>query len=311
MRVIGAAEVTAALTYPLLIDALRDGFRRGAAVPLRHQHRIPVPGASDATLLLMPAWTEGQHVGVKLATVFPDNSRRSLPSIMGAYVLLDGTSGALLAIIDGPALTVRRTAAASALAATYLARPDAARLLVVGTGALAPQLALAHASARPIRDVRIWGRDAGKAQRLARRLSVPRARVAVADDLAAAVEGADIVSCATMASQPLVYGDWLQPGTHLDLVGAFTPQMQEADATAFARSQVYVDTRAGAFDEAGDLLNAIAQGALSPSAVIGDLFDLTRGAVPGRRTYSDITVFKSVGTALEDLVAARAAYLLT
>lgn len=311
MRVIGAAEVESALAFPLLIEALRDGFRRGAVVPLRHQHRIPVPGAADATLLLMPAWTEGRQIGVKLATVFPDNARQSLPSIMGAYVLLDGTSGRLLAVIDGPALTVRRTAAASALAATYLARADAARLLVVGTGALAPQLALAHAAVRPIRDIRIWGRDPGKAQRLARRLSVPKAKVAMAEDLAAAVDGADIVSCATMASAPLVLGDWLRPGTHLDLVGAFKPEMQEADPAAFARSRVYVDTRDGALEEAGDLLNAIAEGALRDADVVGDLFDLTRGGVPGRRTYGDITVFKSVGTALEDLIAARAAFLLT
>ena len=311
MRVIGAAEIEAALTFPLLIEALREGFRRGAAVPLRHRHRIPVPGAADATLLVMPAWTEGKHIGVKLVTVFPDNARRALPSIMGAYVLLDGNSGTLLALIDGPALTVRRTAAASALAATYLARADASRLLVVGTGALAPKLALAHAAVRPVRDIRIWGRDAGKARRLAQRLTVPKARVAVAEDLAAAVDGADIVSCATMASTPLVLGEWLRPGTHLDLVGAFTPEMQEADAAAFGRARVYVDTRAGALAEAGDLLNAMAEGALSDDAVIGDLFDLTRGAVPGRRTYADITVFKSVGTALEDLVAARAAFLLT
>jgi len=307
MRILSAADVEAALDWDSLIERLRRAFRRGAEVPVRHHHEILAPGGEPGTLLLMPAWQAGRRIGIKLATIFPDNASRGLPSVMGTYLLLDGKTGAPLALIDGPTLTVKRTAAASALASGYLSRPDCERFLMIGTGSLAPYLVLAHAAVRPICNVLIWGRSPDKAARLAKRLDRPDFRVAATDDLEAAVRGAHIVSCATLSEQPLVRGEWLQPGQHLDLVGAFRPDMRECDDAAIRRARVFVDTREGALAEAGDIVQPIASGALDPGDVAGDLFDLTRGERAGRRFYDQITLFKSVGTALEDLAAAELA----
>jgi len=239
--------------------------------------------------------------------VFPDNAKASLPSVMGAYILMDGKSGKPLALIDGPSLTLRRTAAASALAARYLAREDCERLLMVGTGALAPHLILAHAAVRPICNVLIWGRDADKARKLAKRLDRPDFRVAATTDLESAARGAEIISCATMSRDPLIPGEWLQPGVHLDLVGGFTPEMRETDDAAVAKARVFVDTREGAMSEAGDIVQPLESGVIGEDDIAGDLFDLTRGKRAGRRFYDQITLFKSVGTALEDLAAAKLA----
>ena len=307
MRIIGASEVETALDYPTLAERLRQMFRSGCGVPLRHHHAIPTHGDSDATLLIMPAWQTGRHIGIKLVTVFPDNAKASLPSVMGAYLLLDGKSGQPLALIDGPSLTLRRTAAASALAARYLAREDCERLLMVGTGALAPHLILAHASVRPICNVLVWGRNPDKAKKLAGRLDRPDFRVAATTDLEGAARGAHIISCATMSSDPLIHGDWLEPGTHLDLVGGFTPDMREADDAAVTKARVFVDTREGALNEAGDVVQPLKTGVITEDDIAGDLFELTRGERAGRRFYDQITLFKSVGTALEDLAAAQLA----
>ena len=307
MRVIGASEVHAALDWEQLIEALRQMFRNGCTVPVRHHHTIPVGGGEpDATLLLMPAWQTGKHIGVKLATVFPSNGEKSLPAVMGTYLLLDGKTGSPIAMIDGPALTLRRTAAASALAASYLARPDAERLLLVGTGALIPHLLAAHAAVRPIHNVLVWGRDADKAARLAHRLDRRDLRVTSTTDLAGAVRGAHIISCATLSKEPLILGEWLPKGVHLDLVGGFTPAMREADDTCFAGADVWIDTDE-ALVKAGDLLHPIASGALRREDVRGTLADLaaTRSLA---RDPSARTVFKSVGTALEDLAAAILVY---
>ena len=305
MRIITAAEVEAALDFTDLIERLRETFRKGAEVPVRHHHAIG--GGSDATLLLMPAWQAGRHIGIKLVTVFPHNGEKSLPSVMGAYLLLDGNSGQPLAMIDGPTLTVKRTAAASALAASYLARPDCERLLMIGTGALAPYLIRAHATVRPICNVLVWGRNPDKAEQLARRLDRRDFKVAATQDLEAAVRGAHVISAATMTSEPLIRGDWLQPGQHVDLVGGFRPDMREADDTAIERARVFVDTREGACSEAGDIVQPLESGVLSAEDIAADLFDLTRGERAGRRYYDQITLFKSVGTALEDLGAAQLA----
>jgi ornithine cyclodeaminase len=307
MHVLGYSEVVAALDFESTIEALRQMFRSGCEVPALHHHPVPVPGARDATLLLMPAWQIGRHIGVKIVTMFPDNAAQSLPSLQGTYLLLDGTNGRPLASMDAPALTARRTAAASALAAKYLARPDAERLLMVGTGALAAHLIEAHASVRPIKQVAVWGRNLEKARKLAHRLSRRHLTLTATDDLASAARGADVISCATLAHEPLIRGHWLKLGTHLDLVGGFTPEMREADDEVLKRARVFVDTREGALKEAGDIVQPIRSGVLREDDIAGDLFDLTRGSRAGRRYYDQITLFKSVGTALEDLAAAQLA----
>lgn len=313
MRIIDADSAARALPYDALIEALRAMFREGCTVPLRHHHGIEVPGKAEATLLLMPAWTPGGYIGIKMVTVFPSNGEKGLPAIMGQYLLLSGETGEVLAMIDGQTLTARRTAAASALAASYLAREDAQTMLMVGAGALAPQLIRAHLAVRPsLREIAIWARDKAKSQALADKMAAETGRtVTTAGDLEETARGADIVSCATLSKQPLVQGAWLKPGAHLDLVGAFTPEMRESDDEAVRRASVFVDTREGALKEAGDIVLAVKSGALTPDAIRGDLYDLTRGAAKGRQSAEEITFFKSVGTALEDLAAAQLAYSRT
>lgn len=307
MRTIAADAIHRLLDFPSLIEALRTMFRDGCEVPPRHHHTVgSAADGAPGTLLLMPAWRTGRSLGIKIVTVFPDNAGRALPSVHGIYVLLDAATGVPKAVLDGTALTLRRTAAASALAADFLARDDSAVHLMVGTGALAPHLVAAHAAVRPIRECLIWGRDPQKAASLAARLAKARTVATPVADLAAAVAAADIVSCATLAREPLIRGAWLKPGTHVDLVGGYTPEMREADDAAIAHARVYIDTDA-ALREAGDIVQPLRSGALARERIVGDLFGLARGICAGRGDADEITLFKSVGTALEDLAAAELA----
>ncbi|MBO6783039.1 MAG: ornithine cyclodeaminase family protein [Alphaproteobacteria bacterium] len=309
MQTFDAEAVDAALDPAMLVGALRDAFRSDVTVPLRHHHSIPLGGdRHDATLLLMPAWDESappRHIGIKSVTVHPDNAEHGMPSVQGVYLLLDGRTGTPVAQIDGPSLTARRTAAASALAASYLARDNARTLVVIGTGRLAPELVAAHAAVRPIERVGIWGRNARKAQRLAADIATLGLAAEVVSDLPAAVSDADILSCATTSQTPVFQGSWLPEGIHVDLVGGFRPDMREADDDAVRRATVFVDTRAGACKEAGDIAAPLAAGVLSEADIAADLVDLCRGEHPGRRDDDEITLFKSVGTAIEDLAAAE------
>ena len=324
MRIVTAGDIDRVLTYPLLIDALTEAFRGEIAVPVRHHHSIPQPGA-DATLLLMPAWTNNsgarpdakpastfagrasrgeRYLGCKIVTVFPDNAKTGKPSVYGQYLLLSGESGEPLALMEGRTLTAWRTAGASALASSYLSRGDSSHLVMIGAGTLAPHLVRAHASVRPIKRVTLWNRTKERAIALGFALAEAGLVVDVTDNLPEAVGGADIVSCATLTIEPLVCGAWLKKGTHVDLVGGFTPKMREADDKALRRARVYVDTHAGASKEAGDIVDPISRGVIKETDIRGDLFELCRGTAQGRRSATEITLFKSVGTAIEDLAAA-------
>jgi ornithine cyclodeaminase len=314
--ILGPDAVDASLTYKGLIETLREAFKAGAVQPVRHHHHVERPDGAANTLLLMPAWTDlqaagrsaGGHIGIKIVTVAPDNGKLSKPAVMGNYLLLDAATGEPQAMIDGQKLTVWRTACASALAADYLARPDAAVHLICGAGALSPHLAKAHRAVRPLRRVLLWNRTAAHAAAVAEALQADGIDAQAVDDLDAAQAQADVISCATLSSVPLVKGALLKPGTHVDLVGAFTPTMRESDDEAIRRARVYVDTRAGATKEAGDIVLALQSGALTEGDIRGDLFDLTRGKAAGRNLDSEITLFKSVGAALEDLAAGIAVY---
>ena len=303
MRFIDAAGIDAALNFPKLINALRTAFAGHATVPVRHHHTILQDGGPPATCLLMPAWDD-VALGVKVVNVFPGNGALGLPAVHGTYLLMSGSTGATLGVMDGGRLTQWRTAAASALAADYLASATAQTLLMVGAGALAPFLMRAHASVRPIRRVLIWNHKPARAAMLVEDMAGEPFTVEVTDDLESAAREADIISTATLSATPLIKGEWLKAGAHLDLVGAYTPTMRESDDEAVRRAQLFVDTRAGALKVAGDLVQPIAAGVIRAEDIRADLFDLARGSVVFKRQPGDITLFKSVGTALEDLAAA-------
>lgn len=305
---LNAAQLRAALNWPDLMQALSQAFIDGAHTPTRHVHRIDEE--NNTVLLLMPSW-QREQTGVKLVTVAPNNAARSLPTVHSIYVLLDTATGQPLAMLDGEELTLRRTAAASALAASRLARHESESLLAVGVGSLAPYMAAAHAAARPLKRIMVWGRDALKAQRCVQaiaELGVPAGlSLEVVTDLASACAQADIISAATTSTVPLIERAWLKPGTHVDLVGGFKPDMREADDALMASASLFVDTYAGALAEAGDLRQPMESGLIARDSIHAELADLVTGRHPGRKDDEEITVFKSVGSAIEDLAAARLA----
>ncbi len=305
--IIDDRQVTALTPWPLLIDAICDAFRHGGASPVRNHHSIPGNDREDITLLQMPAWDRDGNFGVKLAAVAPSNAALGHPTLYGVYVLFSGETGVPLAILDAGALTARRTAAASALASRSLSRRDSKVLLVIGTGRVARQLVAAHCAVRPVEEVRIWGRNAAHAQDAAdaasRETGIPCVCV---PDVETGAAGADIISSATPAESPLLQGEWVAPGTHVDLVGSFGPTMCEADARLVGKAgQVFVDTVEGAKDEAGDLIQAARAGTFSFDDIAGDLYRMSSQEASLRNDPEEITLFKSVGAALQDLAAAQ------
>ena len=309
MHTLDAHAVRAATPWRELIDAIaRMLVDDNVSVPNRQIHDVGLPDGGTGALLVMPAWIDRDVIGVKAVTYFPSNV--DMPTINAGYLLFDGRTGQLHAVLDGDELTLRRTAAVSALAAVHLARPDACRLLVVGTGKLAPNLALAHSSVRRFDTVEIWGRNPERADAVARQLADQGLPARPASSLDAALRRADIVSCATGATSPLVRGELLAPGAHLDLVGSFRADMREADDAAVTRTTLFVDTVDGAV-QSGDLAQPLDAGIMSVGSIAADLRALTAGEHPGRSADDEITMFKSVGSALCDLAAARLALART
>lgn len=302
MQIVSAQDVARYLSWNGVIRRLHHTFLNGVESPPRHHHAINRPDG-EATMLLMPAWETAGYIGVKMVNVFPQNADHGIPAISGLYLLSEGQHGKPLACIDGSELTRRRTAAASALAAQALANENAETLLVVGTGKLAPMVIEAHASVLPIKRVLVWGRNQSKAAVIADEYA-DRFETQVVASLPDAVTQADIVSCVTLSTQPIIKGEWLKPGTHLDLIGAFRPQMRETDSECLRRAEVFVDTYAGAKGEAGDILQAIEEEGFCFDEVRGELKEVLAGTQPGRTSEHAITLFKSVGASLEDLAAA-------
>jgi ornithine cyclodeaminase/alanine dehydrogenase-like protein (mu-crystallin family) len=306
MKIIDEKGVRAQLDWDALNKALRTMFEDGAQVPLRHHHAIGSENG-EGTLLLMPAWRSGGGLGVKVVNVFPGNSEKGLASVQGSYLLMSAETGELLCVIDGPELTARRTAAASVLAGEYLAPPNAKTYLIVGAGRIADNLLQAWSHAFDFDDVMIWNHNPDRARALARKYQGVIKTRAI-DNLETAVHRADIISTATFSTLPLIKGASLKPGTHVDLVGSYSPEMRESDDEAMRRGSVFVDTREAAMKESGDLVLALKSGALKPQDIKADLFELVRGEVPGRKDEQELTIFKSVGTAVEDLAGAWALY---
>lgn len=303
MQVFDADATRAALPFDRLVPALQALFARGCEVPARHVHEIATPDGGHFTSLLMPAWLPGRYYGVKTVNIAAGNAALGLPGLHASYLLFDGVTGVPLAVIDGSEITSRRTAAASALAADWLARPDARHLLVVGAGQVARLLPQAYGAVRAIDRISVWARSPQKAQALAREWQAQGFHAHAVTDLQAACAEADIVSCATLATSPLVRGAWLRPSSHLDLIGSYTPAMCEADDACFAGAALYIDTQE-AMTKSGDLLGPLSRGVIHPGSVRGTLADLCRGSAAGRASDEERTVFKSVGTGLEDLAAA-------
>jgi ornithine cyclodeaminase len=289
-----------------LIAALERMFVAGCEVPPRHVHKIGGGQGEQGTVLIMPAWHDG-YMGIKTVNIFPGNAAHGLPGLFSTYILYNAATGQPLAQIDGDEITSRRTAAASALAARYLARPDARRLLVVGSGRVARLLPDAYRALLPIDEITVWSRNHDAATRMAAQLTADSCAVRASAGLEDAVRQADVVSCATLATEPVIHGAWLKPGSHLDLIGGFTPHMREADDACFRDSCLYVDT-VEALQKAGDLLGPMSRGVFAREDVAGTLEALCRSQAAGRQSDQARTVFKSVGTALEDLAAAILVY---
>ena len=307
MRTLDAAAVRAATPWPELIASIAEALAGDAVTaPQRHVHPVGLPDGGTGALLLMPAWLDTEMIGVKAVTYYPSNAGTEVPTVNAAYLAFDGRTGQVAAVLDGDELTARRTAAISALAADHLARADAQHLLVVGTGVLSPNMARAHAAIRPLDRIEVWGRRPEAATSVAETLRAEGLPAEASDDLDASIRGADIVSCVTGATRPLVRGELLSEGAHLDLVGSFTPDMRESDDEAASRATIFVDTLAGAL-MAGDLAQPLADGIITEASIIADLQALVAGEHPGRSAPDEITLFKSAGFAAADLAAARLA----
>ncbi|MDG1753097.1 MAG: ornithine cyclodeaminase family protein [Thalassotalea sp.] len=306
MLSISAEVIQKALTFPKLIDALQIAFTDDIKVPPRLHFDIENPKASrETTLLMMPAWQAGDVAGIKIVTVAPENSQKNLPSIQGTYLLLDVDTGSMKAMMDAPSLTAKRTAAASALASRFLSREDSDTLLIVGTGTLAPHLIAAHTSVRPIKQIYVWGRKLEKAQQVCQQAEYLNIPCVAVDDLEHYAKQADIISCATLSTEPLIEGKWLKEGQHLDMVGAYRPDMREMDDECLTRSVIFVDNMESAVRETGDIAIPLAEKVIEMSDITADLFALCGNTFSYNRDKHDITVFKSVGHALEDLAAAK------
>ena len=302
MRFVGAGEIRAVLNFPILVAALEAGHRR-PKIEIQDGYL----GSEKVQYFVRHAVERGRYMASKLITSFPSNlTTGTLPAVQAVLVLFDGTNGRPLAVMDGTEITYWRTAADSALGASILAPAGPSTLLVVGAGEMSRWLVGAHRAVRPsLRRVLIWNRSKERATKVATSLTQEGIEAEAIEDLAAATRLADVICTCTRSHAPLVLGSHLRPGVHLDLVGGYTPQTREADDEAARRALVFVDRRESAFGGVGDILQPIANGAIRETDVLGDLYDLVGGVVPGRRSPDDITFFKNAGGGHLDLMTAE------
>jgi ornithine cyclodeaminase/alanine dehydrogenase-like protein (mu-crystallin family) len=310
MRYLGPQEVADGLPYGDLVESLRQIYQADGMTARRDLIDLTELTDTQGTCMaIMPAWGPGHDLTTKIFTLFPKNREKGLPTIHAIIFVFDASNGSLKAIVDGTEVTRRRTACMSALAADYLARQDSRQLLVCGAGALAPHAALAHASVRPIECIEVWARREQAAASVVEYLRSQRddLELRVTTDLAAACRRADIVTSQTSSPNPIVFGEWITPGTHLDFVGSHDPNKRECDDEVARISKIYVDVIETAMREAGDILIPLHNGVITKAHILGDLSDLTRGIVSGRTSDEEITLFKSTGSSLADLAAAELA----
>lgn len=295
------------LNYPELIGALRDIFQTDYTMPLRHHHFYKTEDGDENTLILMPVWNN-EYLGMKQVTVAPGNARQNMPSIFARYLLSNAKTGEPLALMNAAELTSRRTACTSALASSYLSRKDAENLLVVGGGKVAQHLAQAHLAVRNFKKVSVWMRNQEKLNHFVRSLQEEGIPVEAVADLEESARRADVISCATLSETPILKGEWVKPGAHLDMIGSHKPDTRETDDEAIRKSTLFVDSRMGALHETGELAIPIATGLISEKDVQADIAELAKGLHPGRTSEGEITLFKSAGLAIEDLAAALLVY---
>ena len=306
MKLIDNVILEKVLTYEILISALRQSFAAPDAVTPQRSH-ITYEGSPDkntSTLLLMPSWVPHKNLGVKIATVSPANANHNLPSVNGVYLLFDAATGQCTHVFDAAIITAKRTAATSALASSYLSRQNSEIMLMVGTGTLAPELIKAHASVRPIKKVLVWGRDYRKTEKVCKETYSPGISLEPVRDIKSACATADIISCATLSQTPLLSGIFIREGCHVDLVGSYLPTAREADDSLIKKAKIYID-HDGAMRESGDLRIPLENNQIEASNILADLHQLCAGLKQGRAHEFQITLFKSVGHAMEDLVAAQ------
>jgi ornithine cyclodeaminase len=303
MQFFDQAVVAHALPYPALIDALATGLQQSIESPARS---VYTPNGDSSAVLIMPAWKAHENMGVKLVSIWPGNSAKGRSAVSAVYVLISCEDGNPVAVLDGTELTLRRTAAAAALAARILARKNSQTLAILGTGSLSAPMAVAHASVMDFKTILVWGRDEKKAQAVVESLALQGITAEVSGDLQATLAQADVVSAASTATVPFVRSDWVKPGTHLGLMGAFTPTMAEAEPALMPRAQVFADNREAILQKGGEVLQAIQRGLIAASDIQAELAELAVSPQRlWRRSDEAITVFKSVGFASLDLIAAE------
>ncbi len=296
--------------YSELISKLKKAFKFSKTkVPLRHHHDFSNhKEKTESTLLIMPAWNPGEDLGVKIITVNPNNNKYNLPSIQGIYIYFDAQKGIPKALLESKSLTVKRTAATSALASSFLSKKNASSMLMIGTGSLSTELILAHAKVRPIKNVFVWGRNYKKAQEVCKELNIENFKVNPVKNLESIIGKVDIISCATLSKTPLVHGQFIKKGQHIDLVGSYKKDMREADDDTIKKANIFLDTYEGGLNESGDIVIPLKSGIISKNDIKADLFELCQQKKKGRSNDNEITLFKSVGHALEDLIAAKYYY---
>ncbi len=309
MKIIDAETVRRRLTYAACIPLVRAAMIAFSAGQTRQLLRSVIPLADGHMFGIMPGALAADGVfGAKLVSVWPENFAAGKPSHQGMVVLFDPLTGAPTCVADAGAITAIRTAAASAVATDALARPDAKRLTVLGYGEQAEGHVRAIAEVRPLSDVRVWGRDAGRTADFARRVGAEtKLRIAPARSVEAAVDGAEIICTCTNAAQPILMGRWLEPGVHINLVGSSIAGPSEVDEDLVAMSRFIVDSRAGALAQGAEFLRAKALGRVGDDHIAGEIGQVLAGSITGRERKPQITAYKSLGHIVQDLAAA--AYL--
>ena len=308
MKVISAEEVHQSLSFPALVDALQEAYSGDYSMPPRQVFLLDEEAGGHDAFAVLPSWSE-QLIAVKAFTYFPA-AEAPFKSLYSKVMLFDREHGEPLALVDGTTVTFWRTAGISGLATRLLAREDAQSMLMLGTGNLAPYIIRANASVRDLKKVMVWGRTQSKAEEVAAIMNeeFPGIEVVPVDDRQSACAEADIVVAATGSHEPVVLGEWIKPGPHTDFIGNHHANKRECDTDLIIKSKVYADSRVNAFKEAGEILLPIEEGVFSKEGVVAELAEMCRGSATLRESEDEITLFKSIGMAMSDLVGAGLAY---